>query len=622
MDLHPNFDPQVIVLSTSDNADVAEPTQYPGVVSSEASRRAGTANPFTKSFRFSPPLLSGSFKTSGTSGTHTRKCSETNGRQTAEHLVNNYYYITGGRGGSGGWGGDQGGDGGAGHGPSVYFSQPQARDLSGISWLLGIVGKRTEFRTIRLGDVNLIKEFKMCSSPQSSLVDRQTPGASVRRVYTAKLEGHDSGHMTVAMYEGDGAKKAWKQHLTKYEAVRHPNIVQLYGLISTKKLYAMVFHNELIPYHQFLRRFEHSPVLSTYIMAYCTTEYREATDYICDVIGPSMETSVWIRPSTGQLCLDLAQGGPETSSDLYGLIIDILRLENVSLDTPDSEDIIISSLSEDQYHELCSQSSIARFQYFQVSTAHAVGPGIFQLNSQCGTCVSITEPLQTLHELELHWYNYGNAPDEQLPNSWIRYDFPRMFALNLELNLWFPPYESQKAWLAQANHIFAELQELDYVEDYVCIYHTEFMLRITDECDIPEGYLFVCPPQDFHTGTEPHANLYQWPACPAYWSLDPSGADRLSMEDARILGFPAIHIETRIWGYSWDHSVYEGLRRFHEGKEFDPYSREVARQLEYSLFEVLSNRVPFPAREVDEWSGPWWCKQDDSALCREFGHYL
>ncbi|KAJ6464496.1 hypothetical protein C8R45DRAFT_795380, partial [Mycena sanguinolenta] len=72
-----------------------------------------------------------------------------------------------------------------------------------------------------------------------------------------------------------------------------------------------------------------------------------------------------------------------------------------------------------------------------------------------------------------------------------------------------------------------------------------------------------------------------------YWCLNLSGADRLSMEDARNLGFPAIHIETKMFGRSWDRSVYEGLRRFHEGKGFDPDSRDVARQLGYPLYEVL-----------------------------------
>ncbi|KAJ6464429.1 hypothetical protein C8R45DRAFT_791423, partial [Mycena sanguinolenta] len=72
-----------------------------------------------------------------------------------------------------------------------------------------------------------------------------------------------------------------------------------------------------------------------------------------------------------------------------------------------------------------------------------------------------------------------------------------------------------------------------------------------------------------------------------YWSLDPSGADHLSTEDARILGFPAIHIETGMFGYFWDRSVYEGLRQFHEGKGLDPESREGAMQLGYPLYEVL-----------------------------------
>ncbi|KAF7337238.1 hypothetical protein MSAN_02276300 [Mycena sanguinolenta] len=380
MDLHPNFDPQVIVLSTSDNADVAEPTQYPGVVSSEASRRAGTANPFTKSFRFSPPLLSGSFKTSGTSGTHTRKCSETNGRQTAEHLVNNYYYITGGRGGSGGWGGDQGGDGGAGHGPSVYFGQSQAREPFG-------------FQTIRLGDLKLVKEVRLL--PESGIVSRQNRAVGGRRIYHAEIR-HDPGIVTVAMYQGGGAEE-----------------------------------------------------------------------------------------------------------------------------------------------------------------------------------------------------------------------------------LWFPPYEIHQAWLAQANHIFAELEEEAHTEDYGCIYEIQFMLQIADKHHIPEGYLFISPPQDFCTG--PHAHTYQWPACPAYWSLNPSGADRLSMEGAGILGFPAIHIETMVHGCTWDRSVYEGLRRFHKGKGFDPDSGEVARRLGYPLYEVLSDsssEVPFPALNVSGWAWARECEQDDLALCLSLGHYL
>ncbi|KAF7353296.1 hypothetical protein MSAN_01517600 [Mycena sanguinolenta] len=423
----------------------------------------------------------------------------------------------------------------------TFFPQATAFNISGGIFTSNVYNSPPEQPS---GDIKLIKEFKeMRSSPQSSLVGRRAPGASVRRVYMAKLEGRQSGHMTVAMYEGDGAEEAWNQHLAKYEAIRHPNIMQLYGLVSNRRLRGMVFHDELIPYGQFLRRFQHSPILSAYIVGYC-----EATGYISNVFPKFPidydDLPVWIRPSTGELCLDLVQGG-QTSFKLPWWEADVPRLENVSLDAPDSEDMIISSLSEDQYHKLCFRVPIAQFRWFQVSTELPVGLGVFRRDPHRGTCVRITEPL-VLPDGDRHWHNYEGAPGEVLTTSWIRYD--SRCALQLESHLLFSSYEIPTAWLAQANSIFAELQEFEHVEEYVCVEEVRFTLRITADRDIPDGYLFVCPFQDFRTGTEPHATVYQWPACPAYWSLDPSGADRLSTEDAKILGFPPnSHRNSRDW---------------------------------------------------------------------------
>ncbi|KAF7353206.1 hypothetical protein MSAN_01508300 [Mycena sanguinolenta] len=596
MDPQADSDEEFIVVSTPDCTESASypGAPFPGLKSS--------AELFVKSIGFLPSLLGvrvTEFQGSGTSRTHIRKYSETIKRQIVDqHSITNYNcVINGGRGGSGGKGSDQGGHGGAGHGPTVYFGESQEREPS-------------EFRTIPRGDMKLVKEVRL--SPQSGVVGRQSRGVSVRRaVYHAKIRG-DPGTVTVAVYQGNGAEEEWRKDVAKYKSIWDPHIMQPYGLVSTNGLYAMVFHDELIPYRQFCRRFENSPILTVYIAGYCpigkNTEFEEATNYISGGFRKSSEygdLSAWIRPSTGELCLDLVQGGPEPISELPWWVdadvVHVLRLENVSLDAPDLEDMIISSLSEDQYHELCSQPSIARHRYFQISTKYPVGPGIFRLDSQDGTCVWITEPLQILPDKEFDWDNHGHAPDELLPNSWIRYDSRQTYALGLHSLCLFSSYKPRKAWLAQATHIFVELDEVAHVEDYVCVFRVEFILQIPYKPDIPEGYLFVCPPQDFHTGTEPHSNLYQWPACPAYWSLDPSGADCLSTEDAKNLGFPAIHIETKMYGDSWDRSVYEGLRRFHKGKGFDPDSREVARQLGYLLYKVLGDlgsEVPFPAREV------------------------
>lgn len=100
----------------------------------------------------------------------------------------------------------------------------------------------------------------------------------------------------------------------------------------------------------------------------------------------------------------------------------------------------------------------------------------------------------------------------------------------------------------------------------------------------PAGFFFLCPPEDFKT--EPSS--YRWPGCPAYWSLDPSGVDRLTLEEATRLGFPAFQCTTELWGKSWDDSVYEGLRKFYRAKGLDPDSQELARHLGYPLYELSS----------------------------------
>jgi hypothetical protein len=84
-------------------------------------------------------------------------------------------------------------------------------------------------------------------------------------------------------------------------------------------------------------------------------------------------------------------------------------------------------------------------------------------------------------------------------------------------------------------------------------------------CEL-EGYLFVCPAEEFQLGPD----SFQWPYRPAYWSLSPSGTFPLSTEDANMLRFPIIHIETCIVGLSWDDGFYNALRRFQQGKGLNP----------------------------------------------------
>ncbi|KAJ6462830.1 hypothetical protein C8R45DRAFT_793063, partial [Mycena sanguinolenta] len=73
-----------------------------------------------------------------------------------------------------------------------------------------------------------------------------------------------------------------------------------------------------------------------------------------------------------------------------------------------------------------------------------------------------------------------------------------------------------------------------------------------------------------------------------YWSLDPSGIDCLSLDDATRLGFPSFELTATAYGCYWDSSVYEGLCQFHQAKGFDPYSQDVARHLGLPLYLVAT----------------------------------
>ncbi|KAJ6518083.1 hypothetical protein C8R47DRAFT_1232033, partial [Mycena vitilis] len=152
-------------------------------------------------------------------------------------------------------------------------------------------------------------------------------------------------------------------------------------------------------------------------------------------------------------------------------------------------------------------------------------------------------------------------------------------------------YES---WLSQANHLFSRLKITTHLEDYrkfrLNIIDCVMYLSKNDTGDAPVGYLFLCPTADLKTGP----SSFHWPACPAYWSLDPSGIARLSTEEAKRLGFPSIQLEKKLCVQSWDASVYAGLRQFHRAKGFDPDSQDVARHLGHPLYQLTGDlEVPF-----------------------------
>jgi hypothetical protein len=225
------------------------------------------------------------------------------------------------------------------------------------------------------------------------------------------------------------------------------------------------------------------------------------------------------------------------------------------------------------------------------------------------------------------WYFGGpRAERVMMADGWTRYLI--MFKCLIFLIMFIHRYKSfdvmdgtfEKAlyshhdisnyWPGQANYFLSRMQITSGYEDYgmferfeslmipliffytVMVEHIVFEINLSPASQIPpEGYLFLCPGESFKIGP----NSFRWPECAAYWSLDPLGREhRISTEEAQRLGFPSTTFATRIHGFSWDASVYAGLRQFHQGKGFDPDSQDVARRLGYSLYQLTEEpELPF-----------------------------
>ncbi|KAF7371571.1 hypothetical protein MVEN_00012400 [Mycena venus] len=182
------------------------------------------------------------------------------------------------------------------------------------------------------------------------------------------------------------------------------------------------------------------------------------------------------------------------------------------------------------------------------------------------------------------------VPKETTEDGWTRVTSAGVFEQILNLDIWT---RQPTSWMSQAHYIFSRGQVPSHVEDCFLVECIRFRLAISANREVPSGFLFLCPKQDFYQG----ASSPCWPACPAYWSLDPSGADRLSPDEAAALGFPAFQLETEVSLRSWDSSVYAGLRQFHQAKGFDPDTQDLARHLGHPLYQLSSEMDPLFAHD-------------------------
>ncbi|KAJ7017093.1 hypothetical protein C8F04DRAFT_481137 [Mycena alexandri] len=447
----------------------------------------------------------------------------------------------------------------------------------------------SDIRMIPMGDIYLQQQLEV--KGESGVISWRGQRRCARQVYSAKIDGR-TPEMTVAVYRGDKAEEAWRRDIALYMSLRHPNILQIWGGASAGNVRATVFHGDLVPFQQFTARYDHSPIMTLYILAYYAVEWEQTSENLSSGLSfelkvvSSSDFTLWIRALTGRLSVDLE--APDSNSQVnlweHHRILPTVPATNALLEA-NPEAVAIDSLTLEQYHLICQ--SLVRNRVNTLSPCATVSPGSIISGSsldEYGNCVvvaSVGPDSWWLSSWFLHGASNGGEVGE---DGWTRYEAEDVSGT--ELYCCMQNCDGQ-AWLSQANHVFHCHQISFNFGAYVLVDKVSFRVTIpTITKDPLRGYLFLCPHKAFQT----RPTSLKWPDCPAYWSLDPSGVERLTTEDAMCLGLPPVQLSTIVQLQSWDDSVYAGLRQIHRGKGFDPNSQDIARHFGYPLYQLSKER--------------------------------
>ncbi|KAJ6525945.1 hypothetical protein B0H19DRAFT_581028 [Mycena capillaripes] len=464
----------------------------------------------------------------------------------------------------------------------------------------------SDVRMVPMGDIDLQHKIRLDTA--TGVVGRQREQQSVRRVYSAIVGGRST---TVAMYQGHGAKEEWRRDIAHYMTIRHPNIIQIRAAASSGGLHAIIFHDDLIPFEHFLNFHRHSHLWTVYIYAYCGVEFMAVNDYLesgFQQLVDQANCTLWIRPSTGRLCADLTLESNTSYFYLYYLdsreISDMQKM--CSSPAPITETMIIESLGPGYYHEICCYD-LSQYQRIPISTHTVMNIGAVVSRPSSNRLQDLVAIAWLPNAEVVSYWEISRERSETTKDGWTRFNSGDVFGstINLVICLKEPWY-----WLSQANYIFTRGHITSRVEDYGLVTGVKFILTISD-CgeEPPAGFLFLCPEEDFQVGTSSAC----WPDCPAYWSLDPWGVERLGADEATGLGFPTLHLNTIARAHFWDARIYAGLRQFHRAKRFDPDSQDLARHLGQPLYQ-LSNKMDPPFAHVDEEDSYPEDNQDEFAM--------
>ncbi|KAJ7679546.1 hypothetical protein DFH06DRAFT_512444 [Mycena polygramma] len=455
-----------------------------------------------------------------------------------------------------------------------------------------------DFRRITLGDLDLRREILLAGSSCILGHDHKST-----RFYAARIHGSVSDK-TVTVYQGANADETWERDLSRYSSLRHPNLAQVFGIVVTPSLRAAIFNDELIPARRIVDAYGTAHLSNIYLHARFAETKEDARNYLFSHAGALCfgTGTEWIRASTGTFVVDTVTS---CSDPVTRLVPSWKRDQNWTakslLEQPEDQQII-DSISLQCYHMACfhllSKISYTPELDFAASSIRLGAIGHCTL----GKINMVDKEIACIPGLRPRDSGWLVDPKKSviMKNGWIRLESNAIIELDDGVILFESGFKCGSSaiglggiteatvagyWLSQAEFIFSRLNIIQNLDQHFLITSIQYhLLMAPPDADIPAGYLFLRPPADFEV--EPGRFRRPDIDTDAYWSCDPSGVERLSLESAAALGFPYMDFDANIWGRSWGKTVYDGLRQVHRAKGCNPNNQEDAQQLGLPRYQV------------------------------------
>ncbi|KAJ7779727.1 hypothetical protein B0H16DRAFT_1499679 [Mycena metata] len=497
------------------------------------------------------------------------------------------------------------------------------------------------FHSIRLGDLNLLKEIGKQQIVKYSDIHRRKTGVLVRRecevvgcrrIYRASVVGTPATQLTAVIDEGTDLEK-WRSEAEKHEMFRHPSLVQLYAVTMSRTIKGLIYADALISLPEIRETYADSPLASSYVeygivrclfhhtfRAILTEQKRDLFDAFkywetvtkTWLLSPGAPNyTAWIRTSTGRLCIDIGDSSSIIKHlDVKTLVRDpVSRSMSIGYCEVDLERMLHSILQLDDIHVLlCSRANYEATEVSFRSGQVALGTiwpasNVQKITPPVGLLAFPPNMVTSNDMVGQPWWCWNDGLRTQcnlkdvMPTGWTRVSLPPNMdrAHHLRTRVKIKPgtsREMHKCWLSQANSIARECGAVHSywipggVKFKISIWFSEdrFTLRGTFMTDPPpsEVYLFLFRPHFKFVDGYPVISI----PCPDeafYWSFDPQGNRKMTSEEAEEVGVPYVFFESWVTGASWAPDNYDVLSDFHRAKGFDPVSRQIALKLGYPI---------------------------------------